>query len=222
MGRKVNPKIFRIGITYTWDSEWFSSKKNYRENLREDILIREYLYKKIKKMGAGIDKIEIERSGDEVRVFAYVGKPGLIIGKRGEGVEEIRRQLQKKIFGTDKKVFKINILEVKDFSLSANIIVQNAISDLEKRIPFRRVMKQVIARTKKAGVKGIKIIVGGRLNGVAIARSEKLVEGTIPLNTLRADIDYAFGGAHTTYGVIGVKVWIYKGEIFKNQVNDLI
>ncbi len=220
MGHKVNPKIFRIGTIYSWDSKWFSSKRDYQKKLREDILIRENLYNKIKKAGAGIDKIEIERSGDEIRVFAHVAKPGLIIGKRGEGIEEIKAQLLKKIFNNEKKILKINILEVKDFSLSSNIIVQDMATDLEKRIPFRRVMKQAMARVKKAGAKGVKIIVGGRLNGVAIARSEKLIDGKIPLHTLRENIDYANGGAFTTYGVVGIKVWIYKGEIFGNQIDN--
>ncbi|MEK7167187.1 MAG: 30S ribosomal protein S3 [Patescibacteria group bacterium] len=215
MGHKINPKIFRIGIIYTWGSRWFSSKKNYRENLREDILIKKNLYEKMQK--AGIDKIEIERSGDEIKILVYVSKPGLIIGRKGEGIEEIKKQLQEKILKNKRKNLKINILEVKEPSLSANIIVQSIITDLEKRIPFRRVMKQTINRVNKTRAKGIKIILSGRLNGVAIARSEKMVSGKIPLHTLRADIDYIQGNAHTTYGVIGVKVWIYKGEIFGNQ-----
>jgi small subunit ribosomal protein S3 len=218
VGHKINPKIFRIGIIYTWSSKWFSLKKNYRENLREDILIKENLYKKIQK--AGIDKIEIERSGDEIKVFVYVFKPGLVIGRKGEGIEEIKKQIQETILKNKRKNFKINILEVKEPSLSANIIVQNIIVDLEKRIPFRRVMKQAIIRVNKTRAKGIKIILSGRLNGVAIARSEKLVSGKIPLHTLRADIDFIQGTARTTYGAIGVKVWIYKGDIFENQTDD--
>ncbi|MBI4653280.1 30S ribosomal protein S3 [Candidatus Kuenenbacteria bacterium] len=218
MGHKINPKIFRIGTIYTWSSKWFSSKKNYRENLREDILIRKNLYEKMQK--AGIDKIEIERIGDEIKVLVYVSKPGLVIGRKGEGIEEIKKQIQEKILKNKTKNFKINILEVKEPSLSASIIVQNIIADLEKRIPFRRVMKQAINRVNKTRAKGIKIILSGRLNGVAIARSEKLVNGKIPLHTLRADIDFIQGTALTTYGAIGVKVWVYKGEVFGNQVEN--
>ncbi|MFH1837964.1 MAG: 30S ribosomal protein S3 [Candidatus Kuenenbacteria bacterium] len=217
MGHKINPKIFRIGIIYTWSSKWFSSKKNYRENLREDILIKKNLYEKMQK--AGIDKIEIERSGEEIRVFVYVSKPGLVIGRKGEGIEEIKKQLQEKILKNKRKSLKINILEVKEPSLSASIIAQSIVADLEKRIPFRRVMKQTINRVNKTRAKGVKIILSGRLNGVAIARSEKIVSGKIPLHTLRADIDYIQGNAYTTYGVIGVKVWIYKGEIFGKQID---
>ncbi|PKL72362.1 30S ribosomal protein S3 [Candidatus Kuenenbacteria bacterium HGW-Kuenenbacteria-1] len=215
MGHKVNPKIFRIQTIYTWSSKWFSFKKKYRDNLREDILIKEELYEKLKK--AGIDKVEIERFGDEIRVLAYVAKPGLIIGRKGEGIEEIKKQIQKKILKDEKKNLKINILEVREFSLSANIIAQSIVSDLEKRIPFRRTMKQTILRVKKAGSKGIKLVLSGRLNGAEIARAEKLTDGKLPLHTLRADIDYAQETARTTYGAIGVKVWIYKGEIFNNQ-----
>ncbi|MFH1030889.1 MAG: 30S ribosomal protein S3 [bacterium] len=216
MGHKVNPKIIRMGIIKTWDSKWFA-KKNYGDFLRQDVNIRKFLKKQLR--DAAIDKIEIERSGDDIKIILHSAKPGIIIGRSGVGVEDLKNKLKNLLnkIGLSKISLNINIQEVKNSNLSANIILQNVIDDIEKRIPFRRILKQTIAKVEKAGAKGVKIMVSGRLNGAEIARTEKLTSGKIPLHTLRADIDYSRGAAHTIYGAIGVKVWIYKGEIFNNK-----
>jgi small subunit ribosomal protein S3 len=213
MGQKVNPKIFRIGPINSWDSKWFS-KNNYVAFLQQDILIRKFLRTKLKE--AGVAKIGIERSGNNVTVIIHTAKPGLIIGRGGQGVEELKKEIKNKFL--DKKIsLTLNIQEVQNQNLSAELVVQSMILDLEKRVPYRRVMKQAIARVQKAGALGVKVICAGRLNGVEIARTETLTWGKLPLHTIRADIDYARGAAHTTYGKVGVKVWIYKGEKFKSQ-----
>ncbi|OGF21255.1 30S ribosomal protein S3 [Candidatus Falkowbacteria bacterium RBG_13_39_14] len=214
MGHKVNPKIFRMGIIRSWDSKWFA-KKNFSDFLRQDILIRKFLKKQLRE--ASLDKIEIERSGDSVKVIIFSGKPGIIIGRSGAGIEELKNKLKKLLnkIGLPNINLNLNIQEVSNPSLSANIILHNIIDDIEKRIPFRRVLRQAVAKAEKAGAKGVKVMVSGRLNGAEIARTEKLISGKIPLHTLRADIDYTRGTANTIYGAIGVKVWIYKGEIFK-------
>ncbi|NQU77943.1 30S ribosomal protein S3 [Candidatus Falkowbacteria bacterium] len=224
MGQKVNPKAFRLGITRTWNSKWFSSK-NYKEFLREDVMIRKIIKNKLK--NSGIAEIEIERSGENIKVIVYVSKPGLIIGRGGAGIEQLRQEIDKKVFG---KIYKrkprgkynldISIQEVKSPDLSSQVVTERVIDDIEKRIPFRRVCKQSIENVRKAGAKGVKILVAGRLGGVEIARTEKFTWGNIPLHTLRADIDYSRGAAHTIYGLIGVKVWIYKGEVFKSKAKE--
>lgn len=213
MGQKVNPKIFRMGIIRSWDSKWFA-RKNFSDFLRQDILIRKFLKKQLRE--ASLDKIEIERSGDNIKVIIFSGKPGIIIGRSGAGIEELKNKLKKLLnkIGLANTNLNLNIQEVANPSLSANIVLQNIIDDIEKRIPFRRVLRQAVAKAEKAGAKGVKVMVSGRLNGVEIARSEKLISGKIPLHTLRADIDYTRGTANTIYGAIGVKVWIYKGEVF--------
>jgi small subunit ribosomal protein S3 len=211
MGQKVHPRIFRIGITTNWKSKWFS-KKDYAEYLEQDIKIRKYLAKKLR--DAGIASIDIERSGMRVTVNLHTSKPGVVIGRGGAGADELKKDL-KKNFLNKKAQLNINIHEVPKPDLSASIICQSVIDQLEKRMPFRRVAKRVIEQVMQAGAKGAKIIVGGRLGGAEIARQEKFSQGSIPLHTLRADIDYARGGAQTTYGVIGVKVWINRGEVFK-------
>lgn len=215
MGQKVNPKIFRMGVIRTWESKWFSKNK-YSDFLKLDVAIRKFLTLKLK--DAALDKIEIERSGESIKITIYSAKPGIIIGRSGVGVEDLKNKLQRNVLNKmniGKMGVNLNILEIKNPNLSANIIMQNVIDDLEKRIPFRRVLKQAIGKAEKAGAKGVKIMVAGRLNGAEIARSEKLTSGKIPLHTLRADIDYTRGAARTIYGAIGVKVWIYKGDIFK-------
>ena len=221
MGQKVNPKIFRIGIIRGWDSKWFS-KRNFIPFLKQDVIIRKFLKTKLK--DAGVAKIEIERSAERLNIIIYAVRPGVIIGRSGVGIEDLKNALKKEVL--NKKDFQlqgklslnINIMEVDKPNLNAQVVVDNIIADLEKRIPFRRTMKQVIGRVVKAGAKGVKVQVSGRLNGAEIARREKLTEGMIPLHTLRADIDYSRGAAQTIYGKIGVKVWIYKGEIFnKNE-----
>ncbi|MFH1192301.1 MAG: 30S ribosomal protein S3 [bacterium] len=215
MGQKVNPKIFRMGIIRTWESKWFSKNK-YSDFLKLDVAIRKFLNLKLK--DAALDRIEIERSGESIKITIHSAKPGIIIGRSGVGIEDLKNKLQKSVLNKmniGKMGVNLNIQEIKNPNLSANIIIQNVIDDLEKRIPFRRALKQAIGKAEKAGAKGVKILVAGRLNGAEIARSEKLTSGKIPLHTLRADIDYTRGVARTIYGAIGVKVWIYKGDIFK-------
>jgi len=213
MGQKVNPKIFRIGETNQWNSKWFSSR-DYVKFLQQDTLIREFLKKELKE--AAVSRIEIERSATNITVIIHSAKPGVIIGRGGQGVEDLKKKIASKFL--DKKVtLNINIQEVADPSLSAELVAQSIVADLEKRIPYRRAIKQAVSRVEKTSAKGVKVMVAGRLNGAEIARTEMSSFGSLPLHTLRADIDYAFTIARTTYGVIGVKVWIYKGEKFKKD-----
>jgi len=207
MGQKVNPHGLRIGIIKDWDTKWYANDKNFSEFLIEDVKIRDYIKKKL--YISGISRIEIERAANKVKVNIHTAKPGLVIGKGGTGIEELRKDLEKL---TNKNIL-INITEIKVPELSAQLVAENIASQLEKRISFRRAMKQAMSRAMKLGAKGIKTSVSGRLGGAEIARTEHYHEGTIPLQTLRADIDYGFAEADTTYGKIGVKVWIYKGEI---------
>lgn len=206
MGQKVHPHGLRLGIIKTWDAKWYAGK-DYAANLHEDIKIRDFL--KQKAYAAGVSKIHIERAANRVKVTIHTAKPGMVIGRGGAGIEEIKNDL-KKI--TDKQI-DVNISEVKQPELDATLVAENIASQLERRIAFRRAMKQSVTRTMRLGAKGIKIMCGGRLGGAEIARSESYREGSIPLHTLRADIDYGTAEAHTTYGRIGVKVWIYKGEV---------
>jgi len=215
MGHKVNPKIIRIGLTQDWLSKWFV-RKNYADTVRQDVVIRKYI--KVKLKGCGIEKIEIERSTNELVLNITCAKPGIIIGRGGAGIEDLKQEIIKK-FINDKKGIKINIQDVGNPNLSAPVVLESLILDIEKRMPFRRVMKQSIDRVMKAGALGIKIVMSGRLNGVEIARTETLAQGKIPLHTFRADIDYSRGVARTTYGAIGIKVWIYKGEVFGDKAN---
>lgn len=216
MGQKVNPKIIRMGITRTWNSKWFSRGKQFTKNLEQDIKVRKFLIKELKE--AGVDRVEIERNHKKINVSIFTAKPGLIIGRGGSGAEDLKKKLHVKFLKQFKmSEINLNITEVDRPALSAQIVVQSMIIDLEKRMPFRRVMKQAINRVERAGALGVKTMVKGRLNGAEIARSEMLVSGKIPLHTLRADIDYARGFAQTTYGTIGVKVWVYKGEVFGTE-----
>jgi len=213
MGKKVNPKILRMGITKTWPSLWFEKGDKYVQNIKQDIGVRKFLIKKFKE--AGVDKVEIIRSINKIEVTITTAKPGVIIGRGGNGVEELKKELHKKFLKTFRLgEINLNIKEVSRPNLSAQIMVQTMILDIEKRMPFRKVMKQTLSKIERAGALGAKVVVAGRLNGAEIARTEKLVWGKVPLQTLRADIDYARGAAHTTYGSIGIKVWIYKGEVF--------
>ncbi|TSC95658.1 MAG: ribosomal protein S3 (BS3) [Parcubacteria group bacterium Athens1014_10] len=210
MGKKVHPKIFRILGTQQWNSKWFS-KRNFAEYLQQDARIRKFLFEYFKKSSVG--KIEIERLVDNIKLIIHAAKPGLIIGRGGQGAEELKNKLQKKFL--DKKLkLEITIQEIKNPNLCSQIVLQNLIENIEKRMPYRKTMKQTIEQVKKAGAQGVKVILSGRLDGVEIARRENLFWGKIPLHTLRADIDYARGTAHTTYGTIGAKVWIYKGLKF--------
>lgn len=207
MGQKVSPHGLRVGIIKDWSSTWYANKQEYSDKLVEDYNIRTYLKDLLKP--AGIYKIEIARKGEKVLVDIYAAKPGMIIGKGGAAIEEIKAKLNKKI-GKD---VSLNIVEVKDVDMAAQLVAENIAAQLEKRISFRKAMKQAIQKTMKAGAQGIKTACSGRLGGAEIARTEAYHEGTIPLQTLRADIDYGFAEAKTTYGIIGVKVWIYKGEV---------
>jgi small subunit ribosomal protein S3 len=207
MGQKVNPHGFRVGIIKDWSSKWFANKKEFGNNLVEDYNVRTYLKKLLKP--AGISNIDIARKGDEIKVELNTAKPGMIIGKGGAEIEKIKLAVEKM---TSKKV-SIEIKEIKNVDMSSQLVAENIAMQLEKRISFRRAMKSCMSRTMKSGALGIKTQVSGRLGGAEIARSEHYSEGTIPLQTLRADIDYGFAEALTTYGIIGVKTWIYKGEV---------
>jgi small subunit ribosomal protein S3 len=216
MGSKVHPKIFRIGITKTWGSTWFS-KKQYREFLREDIMLREFLLKSLKE--ALIDRVEFERSRGNLNILIFTGKPGFIIGRSGAGIEDLKKKIMGKFYRGRRIDMNINVKEVKQISSSARIVGRQIANDIEKRMNFRRSMKQSIERVMKGGSKGVKVMISGRLNGAEIARTETLSRGKIPMHTLRADIDYAHVEASTTYGVIGVKVWINRGEVFEKKEN---
>ncbi|MBQ9673684.1 MAG: 30S ribosomal protein S3 [Ruminococcus sp.] len=210
MGQKVNPHGLRVGVIKDWDSRWFANKKEFGDILVEDYNLRKVLKKQL--FNAGISKIEIERDGKRVRLHIHCAKPGMIIGKGGSEIEKLRLQCEKFL----NKPVNINIVEVKHPDLNAQLVAENIAQQLEKRISYRRAMKQAIGRSMKFGAKGIKTMCSGRLGGAEIARSEQYHEGTIPLQTLRADIDYGFAEAHTTYGIVGVKVWIYNGEVIGN------
>ncbi len=211
MGQKVNPHGMRVGIIKDWDSRWFARKKDFGDTLVEDYNLREYIKKTL--YAAGIACVEIERIPEKVRIHIHCAKPGLIIGRGGTEIDKLRANIEKKIG----KSVAINIIEVKVMDLCAQLVAEKIALDLENRVSFRRAMKGSIGRTMKMGAKGIKIKCGGRLGGAEIARSECYHEGTIPLQTIRADIDYGFAEANTTYGRIGIKVWIYKGEILKGD-----
>ncbi|MEG0998361.1 MAG: 30S ribosomal protein S3 [Clostridiales bacterium] len=211
MGQKVNPKGFRIGVIRDWDSRWYA-RKEYSDYLLEDYKIRKYL--KAKLYTSGISRIEIERAAGRVKVNIFTAKPGIVIGRGGTEVEALKVKLEKM---TGKKV-NIYINEVKKPELDAQLVAESVASALEKRIGFRRAMKQSVGRTMRLGAGGIKLMVAGRLGGAEIARSEWVSEGKVPLHTLRANIDYATAEANTTYGKIGVKCWIYKGEILPERV----
>lgn len=206
MGQKISPTGFRIGVIRDWDARWYA-EKDYTKLLHEDLFIRGYI--KAKQEGAGIARIEIERAASNVRIIIHTAKPGMVIGKGGAGVDKLRRELEEK---TGKKIH-LNIIEIKTPELNAWLVAESIAQQLARRIAFRRAMKQAMSRTMRAGAKGIKVVCKGRLAGAEIARTEAYHEGTVPLQTLRADIDYGLVEAHTTYGRIGVKVWIYKGEI---------
>ena len=213
MGQKVNPHGLRVGVIKNWDSRWFVGDKEFGDTLVSDYQIRKYLKKELQK--AGVPKIEIERDSHRVRVFIHCAKPGMVIGKGGAEIEKIKATC-KKMLGADKDVF-INIIEIKQPDLDAQLVAEKIALQLEKRVSFRRAVKQAIGSTMRLGANGIKVQCGGRLGGAEIARSETYKEGTIPLQTIRADIDYGFAEAKTTYGRIGVKVWIYKGEVLHEQ-----
>lgn len=210
MGQKINPIGLRVGIIKDWESKWYA-EKDYAELLHEDIKIREFLEERLKT--AAVSKVEIERAANRVNITIHTGKPGMVIGKGGSEVEKLRKELTKL---TGKRIH-INIVEIKKVDLDAKLVAENIARQLEARISFRRAQKQAIQRTMRAGALGIKTQVSGRLGGADIARAEHYSEGTVPLHTLRADIDYAHAEADTTYGKLGVKVWIYRGEVLPEK-----
>ena len=214
MGQKVNPHGLRVGVIKDWDSRWFAEGKDFADSLVEDYNIRKFLKKKL--APAGISKIEIERAADRVRLIIYTAKPGVVIGKGGAEIEKLKTEVQKL---TTKKVF-VDIKEIKRPDKDAQLVAESIAQQLENRASFRRAMKQAMQRTMKSGALGIKAAVSGRLGGADIARSEFYSEGTIPLQTLRADIDYGFAEADTTYGKLGIKVWIYKGEVLPQKKQE--
>ncbi|MHC1720062.1 MAG: 30S ribosomal protein S3 [Clostridiaceae bacterium] len=212
MGQKVHPHGLRVGIIKEWDAKWYANDKNFADNLIEDNTIRKFIKKN--SFSAGISRIQIERAAKRIKVNIFTAKPGMIIGRGGKGIEALKVELLKLV--GDKQVL-INIVEVKSVDSDAQLMAENIASQLVKRISFRRAMKQTIQRAMKAGAKGVKTACAGRLGGAEIARTEQYHEGTIPLQTLRADIDYGFAEADTTYGKIGVKVWVYRGEVLPTK-----
>ena len=215
MGQKVNPHGLRVGVIKDWDSRWFAGKSTFGDTLVEDYRIREYLKKKLYK--AGIPSVTIERDASKVKVNIECAKPGMVIGQKGAEIDKLRTELEKLTGG---KTVLINIVEIKSPDLNAQLVAENIASQLEQRVAFRRAMKSCISRTMKLGAKGIKTQCAGRLGGAEIARTESYHEGTIPLQTIRADIEYGYARANTTYGVIGVKVWIYNGEVLKGEIRE--
>ena len=215
MGQKVNPHGLRVGVIKGWDTQWYADKKDFGKNLKEDYEIRKFIKKKY--YAAAISRIHIERAASRIAVTVYTGKPGVLIGKAGSEIEVIKKDLAKLTKG---KNIVINVTEVRKPDADAQLVAENVAQMLEKRMSFRRAMKQAIGKAMRSGVKGVKMMVSGRLDGAEIARCEQYHEGSIPLQTLRADIDYGFAEAHTTFGVIGVKVWIYKGEILAKKKSN--
>ena len=214
MGQKVNPTGLRIGVIKDWESRWYAKKQNFGDTLVEDYELREYLLETL--APAGVPKIEIERDAKRVRINIHVAKPGMVIGRGGAEIEKLKATLEKKIG----KAVSLNIIEIKNPDVNAQLVAESIAGQLERRISFRRALKGAIGRAMKLGAKGIKCQASGRLGGAEIARSETYKEGTIPLQTIRADIDYGFAEAKTTYGRIGIKVWIYTGEVLQVSNNE--
>ena len=222
MGKKINPKVFRTGVIRSWPSIWFKSGQNYISSIQQDVELRKYLKRNWRE--AGIEEVKIERDSRKINIDIHTAKPGLIIGRGGSGIEELKKKIHKKFFPQPSGVklgdININIKEVSRPNLSAEVVLQSMILDIEKRVPYKKVMKQAMDRVQRAGALGVRVIISGRLNGAEIARKEKATIGKVPLQTLRADIDYARGHATTPYGTIGIKVWIYKGEVFEADKDE--
>ncbi len=215
MGHKVNPVGLRIGITNTWKSKWIN-KKEYKENLRQDIVIRQEVMKKWR--SAAISEVEVERSAAMVKIVIKTARPGVLIGRGGSGIEDMQKYIRSKFFANKKTGLKVEVQEVKNFEENASLIAQNIAEQLEKRMPFRRAMKSMLDQVLKNNrIKGVKIEMSGRLGGAEMSRREWAAKGTLPLHTLRANIDFARATAYTTYGTLGVKVWLYKGEVFNKD-----
>lgn len=216
MGQKVNPHGFRVGVIKDWSTKWYADKKDFSKYLVEDKKIRDFIKKEVYE--AGLADIHIERKGDDVTTLTlYTAKPGIIIGRQGAGIEELKKKLAKEF----KKDFLINVNEVPNPDTNAQLIAENIAAQLERRVAFRRAMKQSITRAMKAGAKGIKTMTSGRLAGADMARTEQYDEGTVPLHTLRANVDYGFAEADTQYGIIGVKVWVYKGDVLDGKLHSI-
>lgn len=214
MGQKVNPTGLRVGVIKDWESRWYADDKDFGATLVEDYKLRKFLLDRLK--AAGVPKVEIERDNKRVRINVFCAKPGIVIGRGGSEIEKLKGEVEKMLG----KPVSINIVEIKQPDLDATLVAENIAGQLERRVSYRRAVKQAIGRTMRLGAKGIKVQVSGRLGGAEIARSESYHEGTIPLQTIRADIDYGFVEAATTYGRIGVKVWIYKGEVLHENTNN--
>jgi len=217
MGHKIHPKVFRLSTIYTWDSKWFAPRRDYIQYLSEDVRLREYLLAEL--TDAGVDSVKIDRNRDKISINIISAKPGFIIGRAGAGIEELKKKLKKKFYRGRRVNLQINIKEVDNPSLSARIVAQQVAKEIENRLPYRRSIKMAVERVMKSGAKGAKVMVGGRLNGADIARKERVSQGSIPLHNLRADVDFARVMARTIYGAVGVKVWIYKGEVFETEDN---
>lgn len=212
MGHKVNPKVFRLSTIYTWDSKWFARGKQFVSSLREDVGLREYLRKSLREVG--LESIGIDRTPKRVTITIRAAKPGVIIGRAGAGIEDLKKKLMKEFYRGQRVTLNINVEEVSRPMLSAQIVGEQIGKEIEQRLPFRRSMKMAIERVLKGGARGVKLTLSGRLNGSEIARTETIAQGSIPLHNLRADIDFARIRANTIFGVIGVKVWIYRGDVF--------
>ncbi len=213
MGQKVSPHGLRVGVIQDWDSKWYADKKNFADYLVEDNKVREFVKKEL--YAAGVSKVVIERAAEgQIRVSVLTAKPGMVIGRGGDGIDQVKAKLEK----LTKKTVSVNIVEVKKPDIDAQLVAEGIAQSLEKRVAFRRAMKQAIQRTMKAGAKGIKVVISGRVGGAEIARSEKYAEGNVPLHTLRANIDYGFAEADTQYGRIGVKVWVNDGEVLDGNL----
>lgn len=217
MGQKINPIGFRMGITRDWTAKWYAGTKSYTQNLISDIALRDYL--KVRLKNAAVSTIIIERPAQSINITVHTARPGIVIGKKGEDIEKLRLEVAG-IMKMSINDVRINISEVRKPELDAQLVAEGIAQQLERRVMFRRAMKRAVTNTMRIGAEGIKVKVGGRLNGAEIARSEWYREGRVPLHTFRADIDYGFAEAHTTYGVIGVKVWIFKGEIFDRPLAE--
>ena len=215
MGKKINPHVFRLKQIRTWSSVWFSPR-NYQGLLQQYIEIKEYLHQKM--LNSFVSKINIERTNKAINITVYCARPGVVIGKGGAGIEDIRKTISRQYIKNKSIAVNINIKEVDNPNTDAMVVALGIKFDIEKRIPFRRAMKQAMAKVERNRAKGVKVEISGRLNGAEIARTEKLLSGKVPLHTLRADIDYAFTEANTIYGKIGIKVWIYKGDVFKKDL----
>lgn len=214
MGQKVQPTGFRLGIVKDWNVKWFATKRNYATTLASDLKIRHFLNRKL--VNAAVSRIAIERPAQNLNVTIYTARPGIVIGKKGEDIERLRHELGR-ISGTS---VQVAVEEIRKPELDAKLVAESICQQLEKRILFRRAMKRAVQNSMRLGAEGIKVMISGRLNGAEIARSEHYREGRVPLHTLRADIDYGFHEALTTYGILGVKVWIFKGEVFEKDAND--